>query len=60
VRVPIDDNRRLSFKDYRALIYMEIQKRHKGGWELGMPMPQGPQEAAMYRIRDKLKKTIKT
>jgi mitogen-activated protein kinase 15 len=28
VRVPIDDNCRLSLKDYRILIYEQIQKRN--------------------------------
>jgi hypothetical protein len=59
IRVPIDDNYRLSTKDYRAFIYEEIKKRSRGD-EQGQMLQFIPHESIMYRIREKQKKNIKT
>lgn len=61
MKVPIDDNRRLSLRDYRSLIYEEIKKRTKNTTSFSIPFSQVlPQDSTMYRIREKPKKTIRT
>lgn len=52
MKVPIDDNRRLSLRDYRTLIYEEIKKRNKNSQSFNIPFSQVlPQDSTMYRIR---------
>lgn len=40
MKVPIDDNRRLSLKDYRNLIYEEIKKRNKNNQNFNISFNQ--------------------
>lgn len=53
MKVPIDDNRRLSLRDYRrTLIYEEMKKRNKNSQSFNIPFSQVlPQDSTMYRIR---------
>lgn len=41
MKVPIDDNRRLSLRDYRSLIYDEIKKRNKSTSNFFHPFQSG-------------------
>ena len=50
VKIPIDDNQRLSLKDYRNTIYEEIRKKNKTSTDLA--------NTTLYRIKQNIRKTI--
>jgi hypothetical protein len=47
--VPIDDNQRLSLKEYRNLIYEEIRKKNKSSVDIN--------NTTLYRIKPTVRKS---
>jgi hypothetical protein len=50
VKIPIDDNQRLSLKDYRNTIYEEIRKKNKTTIDSA--------NTTLYRIKHNIRKTL--
>ena len=50
IKIPIDDNQRLSLKDYRNTIYEEIRKKNKANGDIP--------NTTLYRIKHNIRKTL--
>ena len=50
IKIPIDDNQRLSLKDYRNTIYEEIRKKNKVNGDIP--------NTTLYRIKQNIRKTL--
>jgi mitogen-activated protein kinase 15 len=49
IKIPIDDNQRLSLKEYRNIIYEEIRKKNKSSVDLA--------NSTLYRIKHTVRKS---
>ena len=48
IKIPVDDNQRLTLKEYRNIIYEEIRKKNKSSVDIN--------STTLYRIKATVKK----